>query len=132
MPPAWPFRAAGPQHSLNASTAVEYSSSNEVGLYLNGANGAPIVRRLLAGSLLDGAAHAVRVRLAGDALSIYVDNDPTASLIVPNLVDRLGDSTFAGADGTSWVGFTASTGVASMDADLLDFSFCARPECATR
>ena len=103
-----------------------------MGLYVNGANGTPLARRLLAGSLLDGAAHAVRVRLAGGALSIYVDHDPTASLMVPNLADHLGNSAFAGADGASWVGFTASTGVASMNADLLDFSFCARPECATR
>ena len=122
---------AGPQHSLNASTAVEYTSSNEVGLYLNGVNGAPVARRLFTGSLLDGAAHTVRVRLARGALSIFVDGDATAFLILPRLVHDFGDA-FVGVSGRSWVGFTASTGVASMDADLIDFSFCARPECTTR
>ena len=32
-------------------------------------------------------------------------------------------------DGRAWVGFTASTGIASIDADLLSFSFCQWPGC---
>ena len=34
----------------------------------------------------------------------------------------------ADADGLSWVGFTASTGLASMDVDLLSFAFEQHPE----
>ena len=38
----------------------------------------------------------------------------------------------AGAmDGTgrAWVGFTAATGISSIDADLLSFAFCQHPGC---
>lgn len=36
----------------------------------------------------------------------------------------------ADAAGASWVGFTASTGATSIDADLLSFAFCETPGCA--
>ena len=54
---------------------------------------------------------------------------PTSSPLTPGdlHVDLAIDAGIAAAD--AWVGFTAATGVASMDADVLSFAFCQWPHC---
>ena len=54
-------------------------------------------------------------------LSLYLDHETVPALALPlNLSDSLG---LGAHQGRAWVGFTAATGVASMDADLLSFAF---------
>ena len=58
-------------------------------------------------------------------LSLYIDHEADPSFVLPL---RISELPIADADGLSWVGFTASTGLASMDVDLLSFAFEQHPE----
>ena len=59
-------------------------------------------------------------------LSVRFDGEaePTLSADVD-----LGAAGAIDSSGRAWVGFTASTGISSIDADLLSFAFCQYPAC---
>ena len=77
-------------------------------------------------TLMDGRPHTVRVRYTGHELAVWLDGEVEPSLAAPLELGALGA---ADASGSSWVGFTASTGQTSIDADLLSFAFCETPGC---
>ena len=111
--------------------AVVWSAEGEVGVYLDGDNGAPLASarwNARGGTLLDGAAHHVRVAytaVEGRAwLHLFLDHETFPALALPL---SLSDAGVLDGAGMAWVGFTASTGVASMDADLLSFAFTQYP-----
>jgi len=110
---------------------VVWGASEELGIYRDGDNSAPLTAtrwNARGGSLLDGGAHHVRLKytpLAGHAwLQLFLDHETFPALALPLSLSEAGvlDET-----GMAWVGFTASTGVASMDADLLSFAFTQYP-----
>ena len=118
----------------DASDVVAWSASDHVGLYRDGDNTRPLAARqfrdaMREGSLLDGAPHHVRllhtVTQTHAHLSLFIDHEADPSFVQPL---RISELPIADADGLSWVGFTASTGLASMDVDLLSFAFEQHPE----
>ena len=125
----------GPFRSPNATHIVEWSAFDTLGVYAGGDNTAPITSRTFrsvldgTGGLLDGAPHHVRVLYAGALLSVFIDHDALPAFAVP--LD-LAAHAAVGEDGHSWVGFTASTGLASMDADVLSFTFCGTALCTAQ
>ena len=115
----------------NVTDTVEWLDSDTLGIYLHGDNGRPLAATAFGradgrrASLLDGEAHHVRVRHTMGVLSVYLDHEEAPAL--QTHVDLAIDAGIAAAD--AWVGFTAATGVASMDADVLSFAFCQWPHC---
>ena len=63
---------------------------------------------------------------AGSQLSVYFDGETEPTLRADVDLRAAGAMDEAGR---AWVGFTAATGVASIDADLLSFAFCQHPGC---
>ena len=119
-------------HGLDlAQDSVVWGAAGEVGVYLDGNNGAPLAAarwNARGGTLLDGAAHHVRVTytaVAGQSwLHLFLDHETFPAFGLPL---SLSDAGMLDEAGMAWVGFTASTGVASMDADLLSFAFTQYP-----
>ena len=115
----------------NVTDTVEWLDSDTLGIYLHGDNGRPLAATAFGradgrrASLLDGEAHHVRVRHTMGVLSVHLDHEEAPAL--QTHVDLAIDAGIAAAD--AWVGFTAATGVASMDADVLSFAFCQWPHC---
>ena len=114
-----------------AQDSVVWGAEGEVGVYLDGDNGAPLAAarwNARGGTLLDGAAHHVRVSYTAVAdhswLHLFLDHETFPALALPL---SLSDAGVLDEAGMAWVGFTASTGVASMDADLLSFAFTQYP-----
>ena len=66
---------------------------------------------------------------SGDArtATFRFDGEEQPSLSVEGF-DLATHGAFDGS-GEAWVGFTSSTGIAPIDADLLSFSFCRHPGC---
>ena len=118
----------------DASDRVAWSASDHVGLYRDGDNTKPLAARQFRdatreGSLLDGAPHHMRLLYTATQshahISLFIDHETDPSFVLPL---RISELPIADEDGLSWVGFTASTGLASMDVDLLSFAFEQHPE----
>ena len=114
-----------------AQDSVVWGAEGEMGVYLDGDNGAALAAarwNARGGTLLDGAAHHVRVSytvVTGHSwLHLFLDHETYPALALPL---SLSDAGVLDEAGMAWVGFTASTGVASMDADLLSFAFTQYP-----
>ena len=115
---------------INATDTTEWTASDELGVYLDGDNGAPLVRSkwtARGGSLLDGRPHHVRLTytVTSEAwLLLYLDYEDVPAMGLPLALDEKG---VFDEQGQAWVGFTAATGIASMDADLLSFAYTQYP-----
>ena len=126
-------RRLGPHAAISEPLHVRWSTSDNVGLYANGSNTVPITARDFKmppkrpAGLADGKPHEVMLRYTGSELSVWLDGEDEPSLTAMVDLAALGAADAAGA---SWVGFTASTGATSIDADLLSFAFCETPGCA--
>lgn len=73
--------------------------------------------------LNDGETHTAVIRYRPGVLLVYLDGSPSPILTVSvDLQDINGDDILDGA-GDAWVGFTAATGGASQDHDILDWTF---------
>ena len=94
-------------------------SGNFVGIAVNGANW--VMQQDLAGTginLKDGNVHTALVQYDGAALSVTLDNQAIISaypISISNAVDSAGQA---------WVGFSARTGGAWEQHDILNWSFC--------
>ena len=122
----------GPHVALDEPSYITWGAIDEVGVYTNGDNGDPLVRRQFpspgrSGSLIDGQRHTVLAVYSGGELRIRFDGEELPSLSVENL--DLAQHGVFDAQGKAWIGFTASTGISSIDTDLLSFSFCQHPGC---
>ena len=73
-------------------------------------------------SLKDGAIHTVRVVYTPPIVSVFLDRSAVA--VLASTVDF---STVVDADGTAYVGFTASTGGGYENHDILSWSFSSTP-----
>ena len=73
----------------------------------------------------DGEVHTVRIRYIPGTLDVFLDGDEEPILSVE--ID-LADTLNLGADGTAWVGFSASTEPGFREAhDILDWTFTVQP-----
>ena len=122
----------GPHVALDEPKYVTWTAIDEVGVYTDGNNREPAVRGPFiragrAGRLIDGQRHNVRVVYSGSTLLIYFDGEAEPSFGVQDF--HLDQHNAFDANGAAWIGFTASTGIASIDTDLLAFSFCRFPGC---
>ena len=106
-----------------------YDRENSVGVFVDGHNaeGEEIGLHLLdyfdALRFDDGKPHQVDVSFTPATpigrIEVRFDGSPHATLSVPISLDP----------GDAYVGFTASTGLASEKHDIRDFSFCQKPGC---
>ena len=123
------MRRMGRQVASDEASFLTWGAMDEMGVYLGGDNSHAVARTHFGapgrqGSLLDGERHEVNVMYGGGIMQIKIDGEA-----VPSLTTRV-NFTSAGAHdaaGNAWVGFTASTGITSLDTDLLSFSFCSSP-----
>ena len=122
---------SGPHVAAGEPGYVAWGAMDEAGVYVGGSNQAALVTRSFAapgrrGRLIDGLRHTVLALYAEGKLSVHFDGEaePTLSANVD-----LGAAGAIDSSGRAWVGFTASTGISSIDADLLSFAFCQYPAC---
>ena len=113
------------------STHLVWDDIDTISLHVNGTNGRALARTSFpaqgrSGIFTDGRPHALRIVYTGKDLTVYVDSDPRPTLVTPLDLRALG---VVGLDDLAWVGFTAATGVTSIDADLLSFAYCYEPGC---
>ena len=117
----------------NETLTVGWGDSNSVSVHLNGSNSRtnPVANRPFpAGDdgwrLTDGRPHHVRAQYIPPSLYVFFDHEALPSLQTTVNLTAHGVTDSAGL---AWVGFTASSGLASMDADVTSFAFCQRPGC---
>ena len=94
-------------------------SDNSVGILVNQTYIAQTDLNPLGINMSDGAVHQAQVHFDGASLNVWVDN-----VLVLTNVPFAGLQPGADASGSSWVGFTAGTGAAYENHDILDWSFC--------
>ena len=102
-----------------------------VGVHVGGVNNRPVRQRQFnaagrSGMLIDGERHDARVIYTEGRLTVHFDGEEQPSLVAPLNLAAAGAMD---GNGRAWVGFTASTGITSIDADLLAFAFCQHPGC---
>ena len=124
-------RRQGVHVGPNETTTVAWSDSNSVSLHLNGSNARAFAASVFpAGEdgarLTDGRTHHVRIQYSRPQVYVFTNRAATPAFVTSVDLPAIGA---VDADGLSWVGFTASTGLASMDVDLLDFAFCQHVGC---
>ena len=122
---------SGPHVASGEPGFITWGAIDEVGVYVGGENRAPIVTSSFAtggreARLIDGQPHHVRVVYTHGRLQVSIDGERTPFLVVPVDLAAVGAMD---ARGKAWVGFTAATGISSIDADLLSFSYCQHPGC---
>lgn len=76
--------------------------------------------------LQDGNVHSVRIVYKEDLLALWIDSSSSA----PTLQARLHLPSYIGSD-TAYVGFTATTGFAYQNQDILNFSYIPSPVAPT-
>lgn len=76
-------------------------------------------------TLSDGSVHRLHVAYDGTDLTVSLDANPLPLLTVTGL--DLGTLLSLGPSGVAWVGFTAGTGAATAEQDILDWTFCSTP-----
>ena len=108
---------------------LTWAAMDQVGVYLNGDNHNALATRTFSapgrrGSLLDGGRHVVNVVYARGMMRVKFNHESSPSLSLP--ID-LGTAGAYDADGNAWIGFTAASGITSIDTDLLSFAFCSSP-----
>jgi Concanavalin A-like lectin/glucanases superfamily/Bacterial Ig domain/FG-GAP-like repeat/Regulator of chromosome condensation (RCC1) repeat/Immunoglobulin domain/IPT/TIG domain len=94
-------------------------SDNSVGILVNQTYIAQTDLNSLGINMSDGAAHLAHINFNGTGLSVWVDG-----VMVLTNVSVAGLQPGVDASGQGWVGFTAGTGAAYENHDILDWSFC--------
>ena len=121
----------GPQVAAGEPGYFIWGAMDEVGVYTGGVNNYAHVARGFAapgrkGKLIDGKKHTATAVYAPGRLQVYLDGEiqPTITANINLTAHNVADT-----QGKAWVGFTASTGISSIDTDLTAFSFCEFPGC---
>jgi len=86
---------------------------------------------VLSEDLNDGEVHRVRVEYEGQRLRVFVDDMDLAVVDAAVDLDNINDDSILDANGCAWIGFTAATGGATAEQDVLSFSFVDEVTCAT-
>ena len=126
-------RRIGRQVAADEPSFLTWAESDHAAIFAHGDNdpthalaargfGAPGRK----GQLIDGSKHHVRVVYTRRQLRVHFDHEPSPSLVTA--LDLAQEGIADGA-GRSWIGFTAASGMTSIDADLLSFKFCSTPGC---
>jgi hypothetical protein len=110
---------------------LAWGGMDEAGVYAGGDNGRPLISRSFSapgrvGQLIDGKPHRVVAQYTRGEVRVRFDGEELPTL---NAAVDLGALGAFDGSGKAWVGFTASTGITSIDADILDFSHCQWPGC---
>ena len=124
-------RRHGPHVAASERPHLAWSDADFTGVFANGSNAAPLASATFAqpgrgGRLADGRPHDVVLAYTGKEISVRFDGEAAPTLLAP--VDLAALGAVDGA-GEAWVGFTAATGITSIDADLVSFAFCHSVGC---
>jgi hypothetical protein len=77
----------------------------------------------------DGEVHRVRVEYEGQRLRVFVDDMDQAVVDAAVNLDSINDDSILDANGCAWIGFTAATGGATAEQDVVSFSFVDEVVC---
>eukprot|EP00299_Pterocystis_sp_00344_P011808 c5573_g1_i2.p1 GENE.c5573_g1_i2~~c5573_g1_i2.p1 ORF type:complete len:516 (-),score=120.30 c5573_g1_i2:19-1524(-) len=128
---------------VNTSFSYTYTLFNTISLFTNGTNNhnVPLISRqvhpLRETTLFDGTIHDVLVRYlppsstSSGYLFVYLDGVFSKQPVVSIGNIDLQEMGVLDANGKAYIGFTGSTGLAAQNQDILSWSFCQLPGCAT-
>ena len=124
-------RRLGAHVAPNEHLHLRWSAQDSVGVYIDGTSKRTLASQTFSapgrsGRLTDGLAHDVQIVYTGQEISVRFDGERVPSLVVTADLAALGA---VDAAGDAWVGFTAATGVTSIDADLVSFVYCFSAGC---
>jgi alpha-tubulin suppressor-like RCC1 family protein len=101
-------------------------SDNSVGILINGSYVAQTDLNPTGINMSDGNVHSGHIAFDGSTMTVWVDNRMVLTNVpVPGLQPGVDNG------GNAWVGFTAATGAAYENHDVLDWSFCAAAQSGT-